>query len=76
MNDDQPKLLFGPEVNGTHQQGGIPPLYISLNIDDKILHNATLDSGASHNLIPKAMMERLNLDITRTYNDLFSFDSS
>ena len=35
-----------------------------------------LDSGASHNLMPKAVMEKLNLDITRPYKDLFSFDSS
>ena len=76
LNDDQPELLFGPEVNGTHQQAGIHPFYISLNIYDKILHNAMLDSRASHNLMPKAIMERLNLDITRPYKDLFSFDSS
>ena len=65
LNDDQHNLLFGPEVNGTHQQGGIPPFYISLNIHDKILHNAMLDSRASHNLVPKEIMERLNLDITK-----------
>jgi len=76
LNDDQPELLFGPEVNGKHQQVGIPPFYISLNIHDKILHNVMLYSGASHNLMPKAVMERLNLDITRPYKDLFSFDSS
>ena len=35
-----------------------------------------LDSGASHNLMPKSEMEKLNLDITRPYRDLFSFDSS
>ena len=35
-----------------------------------------LDSGASHNLMPKAVMEKLNLEITRPYKDLFSFDSS
>jgi len=34
------------------------------------------DSGASHNLMPKAVMEKMNLDITRPYKDLFSFDSS
>ena len=34
------------------------------------------DSSASHNLMPKAVMEKLNLDITRPYKDLFSFDSS
>jgi len=33
------------------------------------------DSGASHNLIPKAIMEKLGLDITQKYHDLYSFDS-
>ena len=41
-----------------------------------ILHNAMLDSGASHNLMPKEIMETLNVDITRPYKDLFSLDSS
>ena len=35
-----------------------------------------LDSGASHNLMPKVVMEKLGLDITRKYHDLYSFDSS
>jgi len=35
-----------------------------------------LDSGASHNLMPKAIMEKLGLDITRPYKDLYSFDSN
>ena len=35
-----------------------------------------LDSGASLKLIPKAVMEKLNLDIPKPYRDLFSFDSS
>jgi len=74
--DDSPKLLFGPEVNGKSTQGPIPPFYVSMHVHDKILHNAMFDSGASHNLMPKAVMEKLNLDITRPYKDLYSFDSS
>lgn len=74
--DDQPELIFSPDVNGKRMEGGVPPFYISLNIHDKILHNAMLDSSASHNLIPKSIMEKHNLDITRAYRDLFSFDSS
>ena len=74
--DDQPELIFGLEVNGKHLEGSIPPFYVTLNIHDKILHNAMFDSGASHNLIPKSVMEKLDLDITRPYKDLFSFDSS
>lgn len=69
-------LIFGPEVNGKSVDGGVPPFYVSLNIHDKVLHNAMFDSGASHNLMPKSMMEKLDLDITRPYKDLFSFDSS
>jgi hypothetical protein len=74
--DDQPELLFGPEVDGQTDNGVVAPFYISLNIHDLILHNTMLDSGASHNLIPKAMMEKLGLEVTRPYKDLHSFDSS
>jgi len=74
--DDQLELIFGPDVNGKPLEGGVPPFCISLSIHDQILHNAMLDFGDSHNLMPKSMMEKLNLDITRPYKDLFSFDSS
>jgi hypothetical protein len=33
-----------------------------------------LDSGASHNVMPKAIMDRFRLEITRPYGDLYSFD--
>ena len=39
------------------------------------LHNAMFDSGASHNLVPKIVMDSLGLDITRPYKDMYSFDS-
>ena len=53
----------------------VPPFYMSLNIHDMVLHNAMLDSGASHNLMPKGVVESLGLEITRPYKDLYSFDS-
>ena len=34
-----------------------------------------LDSGASHNIMPKIVMEKLGLQITRPYHDLYSFDA-
>lgn len=76
LSDDQLGLLFGPKVEGKPQEGGVPPFYVILNILDNILHNAMLDSGASHNLIPKAVTEKLGLDITRQYKDLYSFEFS
>jgi ribonuclease HI len=52
-----------------------PPFYTSLNIHDKVLHNCLMDSGASHNLMPKTVMEELRLEITKSYHDLYLFDS-
>jgi hypothetical protein len=34
-----------------------------------------MDSRASHNLMPKTVMEELGLEVTRAYHDLYSFDS-
>lgn len=34
-----------------------------------------LDSRASHNLMPKAIMEKLGIYITHKYHDFYSFDS-
>lgn len=76
VSDDQPEIMFRPKVDGKLQDGDVPPFYISLNIHDKMLHNAMLDSGASHNLMPRVIMEKLGLDITKQHKDLYSFDSS
>ena len=75
LQDDHPTFLFGPRVE-ENDDDEVPPFYISLNVHDMILHNAMLDSRASHNLMPKVIMGRLGLDITRPYNDLFSFRKS
>ena len=40
-----------------------------------VVHNAMLDSGASHNLMPKGVVESLGLEIMRPYKDLYFFDS-
>ena len=52
----------------------IPPFYISVNVHDKLLHNCLLDSVASHNLMPKKVMDELDIDATKSYHDLYSFD--
>jgi ribonuclease HI len=71
--DDKPTITLGPMVEDRDES--FPPFYISLNIHEKTLHNCLLDSGASHNLMPKAVMDELGLEITKPYHDLFSFDS-
>lgn len=74
LNDDQLELLPGLEVYGKLEEGSVPPFYVSLNVHDKILHNAMPDSGASHSWIPKVVMEKIGLEITRPSKDLYSFD--
>jgi len=73
LQDEKPTIVLGPMIEDRDDSS--PPFYISLNIHDKTLHNFLLDSGASHNLMPKAVMDELGLEITKTYHDLFSFDS-
>jgi len=76
VEDDQLEMIFRPSTNGESHDSDVPPFYISLRLHDFVLHNAMFDFGASHNLMPKAIMDKLGLDITRKYHDLYSFDSS
>jgi hypothetical protein len=73
LQDEKPAVVLGPMVEDRDDSS--PPFYTSLNIHDKVLHNCLMDSGASHNLMPKTVMEELGLEVTRTYHDLYSFDS-
>ncbi len=73
FEEDHPKVVFGLHVE--QQSDNVPPFYVTLNVHEKILHNCMLNSGSSHNLMPKAVMEKLGLEITRPYHDLFSFDA-
>ena len=52
-----------------------PPIYLSLNVHDMVVHNAMLYSGASHNLMPKGVVESLGLKVTTPYKDFYSFGS-
>ena len=69
LQDDKPTITLGPMVEELDES--CPPFYISLNIHDKILHNCLLDSGASHNLMQKAMMDELG-PTSQKYTMIFS----
>jgi hypothetical protein len=55
LQDEKPLVVLGPMVEDRDDSS--PPFYTSLNIHDKVLHNCLMDSGSSHNLMPKAVME-------------------
>jgi hypothetical protein len=72
---DHPTILFGLRIEEMGDDEDGPPFYVIIKVHDMNLHNALLDSGTSHNLMPKVFMDELGLDITRPYKDIFSFDS-
>ena len=67
MTDDNFTIILGLKIDNMDDQE-IPPFYMSLNVHDMVLPNAMLDSGASHNLIPKGVVDSLGLEITRPLN--------
>jgi hypothetical protein len=73
LEDDKPNITFGPHFEGARDT--VAPFYITLKVHDRPLHNCMLESGASHNVMPKSIMDRLGLKITRPYGDLYSFNS-
>lgn len=53
----------------------VPPFYVILKIHDYLVYNFMLDYGVSHNIIPKLIMDQIQLQITRPYRDLYMFGS-
>jgi hypothetical protein len=73
IQDERPIVMFGPHIEERGE--AMAPFYISSTVHEHLLHNCMLDSGASHNLMLKIVMENLGLEITRPYHDLYSFDA-
>ena len=74
LQDDSPTILFGPRME-PNVDDDVPPFYVTFKVHDLHFHNSMFDSRASHNLMPKEIMDNLGLDITSKYKNLYSFDS-
>jgi hypothetical protein len=55
LQDDSPQVLVGPYID--EKNNSILPFYISLTVQDHLLHKCMLDYGASHNLLPQIIMD-------------------
>jgi len=64
LQDGKPTIILGPLVE--EKDDSTHPFYLSLNIHENTLHNCLMDFGASHNLMPKVVMDELGLEITRS----------
>ena len=72
LTDDSSTIVLGPRIEETYEED-VPNFYVILNVHNMILHNAMLYSSASHNLIPRVVVESIGLEITRPYRELFYF---
>ena len=77
LQDEHPTIIFGLKSLDKYDDKSyfLPPFYITFIVHDRMLQNFLLDFGASHNLMPKAIMEALGLSITKPYHELYHFDS-
>jgi len=73
LEDDKPTIMVG--LHYENARDSIAHFYIMLIVHDHLLHNCMLYSGAFHHVIPKDIMEKSGLEITRPYRYLYSFDS-
>jgi ribonuclease HI len=85
--DEPPKVVVEKQPTAAYQDAPIIlqnwdrkneknlPFYLSLLVNDKVLHNCMLDSRASSNVITKKVMEQLNLRISRPYHNICALDS-
>jgi hypothetical protein len=73
LQDERPTIMFGMHIENT--MDCVALFYITLTVHNHLIHNCVVDSEASHNLMPKVIMETLGIEITRPYQDLYSFDS-
>ena len=77
LQEENPKIFIRSALaeKTENEAGASLPFYITLTVHEQMIHNCLLDSRASHNLMPKAIMEALGLSITKPYHDLYAFHS-
>lgn len=73
LQDEKPSVVFDPSSDMIDEI--VPPFYVTLKAHDFLLYNYMLDYGASHNLMSKVIMDQLQLQVTRSYHDIYTFYS-
>jgi hypothetical protein len=71
--EDLPVILHSSNLD--RRNGRHAPFFISLVVNELLLHNCMLDSGASTNVMSLEVMNQLKLEITRPYKNICGIDS-
>jgi hypothetical protein len=75
LDENEDKLMILPRHEPRGRNGAHSPFYVSLLINDLLLHNCMLDSGASTNVMSLKVMNQLGLQITWPYRNVCTMDS-
>ena len=62
-------------MNQGKKNGGHSPLYVSILVNDLLLHNYILDMGEPTNLMSLNVMRQLGITITMPYRNVCAMDS-
>jgi hypothetical protein len=74
MEPEDPYVVLQP-MDYDRNNGGHAPFFITLVVNNLLLHNLMLDSGASTNVMYLKVMNELGLETTRTYKNACRIDS-
>jgi len=71
--DEAPEVYLG--VTMTKCPSQVEPFYVSLVINGKVIRNCMLDSGASTNIMPLAIMQQAGLKIDKACGKCYAMDA-
>ena len=66
LQEDAPTIVLGPHSD--KMDDSVPPFYVTLQIQDMLLHNAMLDSGASLATAPMLSLNKISLAVRRDFH--------
>jgi len=71
--DEIPEVYLGMTMTKCPSQ--VEPFYVSLVINGKVIRNCMLDSGASTNIMPLAIMQQAGLKIDKACGKCYAMDA-
>lgn len=74
LEEEDPEIVLHAKHLG-RKIGKHAPFFISLLVNELVLHNCMLDSGASTNIMPLREMQQLGLEVSRLYRNVCGVDS-
>lgn len=72
-NDPIPAIYLGSTITNNPSQ--VDPFYLTLTINNKMIKNCMIDSGAMMNIMPVGVMKELGMGVDTTFGKCYSMDN-